>query len=372
MISVMLQQTLIITTFVMGMMMVIEYVNIQTRGMWSERIQHSPFMQIILGSLMGIIPGCLGSYTMVSLYVHRVVMFPALVATMIATSGDEAFLMFSIIPGTALKLNIILFLVAIVAGFIIHFTVKNRFIGLKGHVELPLHERDEECAPVRPSTLVENFKNISFTRALLIAGILGLLFMLFTGIIDGSHHLNTLMGGETEIHSHSHAGHDHSHDHGHDHSEADWIRISLIGLFVILLFIVSIAQEHFLHEHIWHHIIKKHFYKIFLWTLGVLIAIYFVNQYVNLSGWITANLWIVLGLALLIGIIPESGPHYIFVMLFAQGALPFSILLASSIVQDGHGTLPLLAESQKSFVAVKIANMLVAFIVGGAGILLGW
>ncbi|MDO8899504.1 MAG: putative manganese transporter, partial [Bacteroidales bacterium] len=100
--------------------------------------------------------------------------------------------------------------------------------------------------------------------------------------------------------------------------------------------------------------------------------IYFVNQYVNLSGWITANLWIVLGLALLIGIIPESGPHYIFVMLFAQGALPFSILLASSIVQDGHGTLPLLAESQKSFVAVKIANILVAFIVGGAGILLGW
>lgn len=370
MIATMLQQTFIITTFVLGMMMMIEYINIQTRGMWSHRIQGSPFGQIILGSIMGLIPGCLGSYTVVSLYVHRVVMFPALVATMIATSGDEAFLMFSVIPGTALMLNGILLLIAITAGFIVHFTVKNRYIGLKGHGDLPLHSRNDECHPMRLSAIRDNFKNISFTRALLVAGTLGILFMLLSGIIDGSHHLNTLMGADFDMHH----GHDHSH-HGHDHdhhSEADWIRYSLIGLFSIILIIVSIAGDHFLQDHLWQHIIKKHFHKIFLWTLGVLAAIYFVNQYVDLHTWITANIWVVLGLALLIGIIPESGPHYIFVLLFAQGALPFSILLASSIAQDGHGTLPLLAESQKSFIAVKLVNLLVALLAGAAGILLGF
>lgn len=367
MIATMLQQTFIITTFVLGMMMMIEYINIQTRGMWSHRIQRSPFGQIILGSIMGIVPGCLGSYTMVSLYVHRVIMFPALVATMIATSGDEAFLMFSVIPGTALKLNAILLIIAIVAGFVVHFTVKNRFIGLKGHGDLPLHNRNDECHPMQFSAIRHNFQNLSFTRALLVAGTLGILIMLLSGIIDGSHHLNTLMGADFDLHH----GHDHAHDHEH-HSEADWIRYSLIGLFSIILLIVSIAGDHFLQEHLWQHIIKKHFHKIFLWTLGVLAAIYFVNLYVDLHSWISANIWIVLGLALVIGIIPESGPHYIFVLLFAQGALPFSILLASSIAQDGHGTLPLLAESQKSFVAVKLVNLLVAFLAGAAGILLGW
>lgn len=366
--QLMLQQTLIITTFVLGLMMVIEYVNIQTRGLWSEKIQRKPIMQILLGSFMGVIPGCLGSYTMVSLYVHRVVMFPAIVATMIATSGDEAFLMFSVIPATALKLNVILFFVALLAGILIHYTVRNKYIGLGSHAGLPLHSHAEECNPVHLRYAINNLKSLSFTRALLIAGILGILFMLVTGVVDGAHHLNTLMGDAGLVHDHAH-DHAHNHDHG---GEADWIRLSLIGLFVILLFIVLSAREHFLQEHLWHHIIKKHFLKIFAWTLGVLAFIFILNQYVDLRQWISENVWTVLLIALLIGIIPESGPHYIFVLLFAQGAVPFSILLASSIAQDGHGTLPLLAESPRGFVAVKIANLIVAFLAGSIGILMGW
>lgn len=370
MIATMLQQTFIITTFVMGMMIIIEYINIQTRGLWSHRIQDSPFLQIILGSLMGIVPGCLGSYTMVSLYVHRVVMFPAIVATMIATSGDEAFIMFSLFPADALKLNIILLVIAIISGFIVHFTVKNRYIGLKGHGDLPLHNPNEECHPFHPSSTIGNLRNLSFTRALLIAGVAGILILLLSGVIDGSHHLNTLMGGEVDLHhDHGHAADGHEHDHS---GEADWIRYSLIGIFSIIMFIIVSTKEHFLQEHLWQHIIRKHFAKIFLWTLGVLAVIFFMNQYINLQSWISANLWVVLMLALLIGIIPESGPHYVFVMLFAQGVLPFSILLASSIAQDGHGTLPLLAESPRGFAAVKIANLIVAFIAGAAGILMGW
>ncbi|KAF0130537.1 MAG: hypothetical protein FD155_1347 [Bacteroidetes bacterium] len=369
MVATMLQQTFIITTFVMGMMIIIEYINIQTRGLWSLQIQHSPFLQIILGTLMGIIPGCLGSYTMVSLYIHRVVMFPAIVATMIATSGDEAFIMFSLFPEDAFKLHIFLLLIAIVSGVIVHFTVKNKFIGLKGHGDLPLHNPNEECHPFHPSSSIENIRNLSFTRALLIAGVAGILILLFSGVIDGSHHLNTLMGGSVDLeHDHSHAVDGHEHDHS---GEADWIRYSLIGIFTVIMFIIVSTKEHFLQEHLWQHIIRKHFAKIFLWTLGVLIVIYFMNQYVNLETWISANLWVVLVLAILIGIIPESGPHYVFVLLFAQGVLPMSILLASSISQDGHGMLPMLAESPRGFIAVKLVNITVAFIVGAAGILMG-
>ena len=61
-------------------------------------------------------------------------------------------------------------------------------------------------------------------------------------------------------------------------------------------------------------------------------------------------------LAILIGIIPDSGPHLLFVTLFATGTVPFSVLLASSISQDGHAALPLLAESKRSFVKAKIST----------------
>ncbi|MDD3636173.1 MAG: putative manganese transporter [Bacteroidales bacterium] len=369
MITLILQQTLIITTFVMGMMMVIEYINVQTRGMWSQKLEKSPFTQIVLGAMMGIIPGCLGSYTMVSLYVHRVVMFPALVATLIATSGDEAFLMFSTIPATALKLTVILFAIALIAGVLTHIFVKNKFIGLRKEAMLPLHHQNESCNRYHPALIIENLRQISFTRALLIAGVLAILVSLLSGFVDGSHHLNTLMGAtESALHTHDHA-HDHSHDHG---GEADWIRISMILLLSAILFIVLTAKDHFLQEHLWQHIIKKHFIKIFLWTFGVIVGIYFVNQYINLQDWISSNLYLVLLIALLIGVIPESGPHYVFVILFAQGALPLSILLASSIVQDGHGSLPLLAESGKGFLAAKVINIAVGAIAGILGIWFGF
>ena len=74
---------------------------------------------------------------------------------------------------------------------------------------------------------------------------------------------------------------------------------------------------------------------------------------------------IVLIFAILIGIIPESGPHIIFITLFAQGIIPFYVLLVNSIVQDGHSTLPLLAHNKMDFLAAKGINVAVGIITGG-------
>jgi hypothetical protein len=49
-------------------------------------------------------------------------------------------------------------------------------------------------------------------------------------------------------------------------------------------------------------------------------------------------------------------------MLYARGVIPFSILLASSIVQDGHGMLPLLSYTVRDSLLVKLFNL--AFGVG--------
>ena len=130
------------------------------------------------------------------------------------------------------------------------------------------------------------------------------------------------------------------------------------------------SSDHFLEEHLWKHVLKKHLLRIFLWTFGALLVIHYLQMFIDVDTWIQTNIWIVLVIAVLIGIIPESGPHLVFVTLFAAGSLPFAILLASSLVQDGHGTIPLLAVSKKNFIILKLINVLVGFVIGGFGLLL--
>ncbi|MBQ8222468.1 MAG: arsenic efflux protein [Bacteroidales bacterium] len=392
---IILQQTLIITTLVIGMMMVIEFINVRTGGIWSNKLQKSPAIQIIFSIIMGIIPGCLGTYTVVSLYVHRVLNFPALMAALITTTGDEAFFMFSLFPEKALIINLIIVAIALIVAVTLQLTMKNKFIGLHREMSFPIHE-NESCSHNHHKhyNVKSNIKNISFVRALLITFCVGVLILVFSGIVDGSHQLNLLMGGQTEesvihsldnettckhnhettncegFHNHCHDTHHHEAEHHHDHGgEADWIRFILIVLFVTILIIVIVAEEHFLEEHLWEHVIKVHLPKIFLWTFGVILCLTIINNFVNIQDLIHSKPFVVLLLAILIGIIPQSGPHLLFVLLFAQGSLPLGIFLANCIVQDGHGALPLLAESRKAFLVSKGIKIAIALIVGTIGIL---
>ena len=385
---IILQQTLIITTLVLGMMMVIEFINVRTGGLWSKKLQTKPWIQILFAIVMGFIPGCLGTYTVVSLYIHRVVNFPALMAALITTTGDEAFFMFSLFPEKALLINLILIGIAIVVATLLQVTMKNKFVGLRDkEMSFPIHE-NESCSHThhhKHHNIKSNIKNISFVRALLITLSVGVLVLVLSGVIDGSHHLNLLMGGQTEesvihsmeshqiedstclhidCHNHNH-NHNHDHNHSHDHGgEADWIRFILIILFTAILIIVVVAEEHFLEEHLWEHVIKVHLPKIFLWTFGVILCLTIINNYINIHDIIDTKPFIVLLIAILIGIIPQSGPHLIFLILFANGDLPLGIFLANCIVQDGHGALPLLAESRKAFIISKGIKIIIALLIG--------
>ncbi|MBW2690526.1 MAG: hypothetical protein JRC99_11415 [Deltaproteobacteria bacterium] len=65
-------------------------------------------------------------------------------------------------------------------------------------------------------------------------------------------------------------------------------------------------------------------------------------------------------------------PHLVFLTLYTQSAVPFSVLLASSVVQDGHGMLPLLADSRRDFFRVKAINFAVGLALGLAGYFMRW
>jgi len=61
-----IKHALMITSFVFVMMLIIEYVNVQTRGQWQDSLKKHRWMQYIFSAFLGATPGCLGAFTVVA------------------------------------------------------------------------------------------------------------------------------------------------------------------------------------------------------------------------------------------------------------------------------------------------------------------
>jgi hypothetical protein len=252
-----------VTLFVLAMMIAVDFINVKTKGKLESILQTGrKWKQYIIASLLGAAPGCLGSFAGVSLYIHGMISFGALTGLMLATAGDEQFIMLAMIPDTALILFAILFLLGIITGYCTDYIVKKFKIQTCTDCEYKLYHPGEE------------------------------------------------------------------------------------------------GYKHYFKDHIWTHIVKGHLVRIFLWTFGALLVIKYGMSLVDLKNITSEYTFLLLILGALIGIIPESGPHLIFVMLFAEGLIPFSVLFTSSIVQDGHGMLPMLSFSIKDSVLIKVFNLI--------------
>ena len=131
------------------------------------------------------------------------------------------------------------------------------------------------------------------------------------------------------------------------------------------------VPEHFIREHIYGHVIKKHMPRLFMWLFFTILFLSIINSYIALEEVLPSNVLMLMLLAVLVGLIPESGPHLVFTVLFAQGLAPFSVLLASSIAQDGHGLLPMLSHSVKNTLVIKMFNVGFALMVGAVLLMAG-
>ena len=264
-----IQETVQITLLITLMMITVDAVNIWTRGKIATLLRgKKKSRQYVVASFIGAIPGCFGGFTDVTLYMHGLISFGALTGSMIASSGDEAFVMLAMFPEKAILLFGILFFIGIFGGQLTDVIVKKfKIVTCSDCPELVVHDTER-------------------------------------------------------------------------------------------------TFKHFLKEHVLEHIIKKHIWKIALWTFGALLVVEFGFHYLHLEKITSEYKLLLLFLGALIGLIPESGPHLIFVSLFANGLIPFSILLTSSIVQDGHGMLPMLSYSLKDSIKIKIINFTFGITIG--------
>lgn len=272
-----LQETAQVTALVLLMMVLVDVLNVRTRGRMRSLLRGpSGWRQYLLAPLIGALPGCAGAFSAVSLYQHGMISFGALTGAMLAASGDEAFVMLALFPDRALLLVALLVLLGIPAGWLTDRVVRRLRIGTC-----------EDCPEV------------------------------------------TL----------------HAHEHG---------------------------LRHYLRDHVWVHIIRRHLGRTALWTFGALLVVHTGLQHADLSGLVRQYPFALLLAAGLLGLIPESGPHLLFVTMFAHGLVPFSVLLTSSMVQDGHGMLPMLAYSVRASVVLKTFTLAFGLAAGTVVLLLGW
>jgi hypothetical protein len=338
-----LRQTIMVTGFVFVMMLVIEYVNVLTSGAWGHRLARNRWGQYLFAASLGVVPGCLGAFAVVAMYSHRLLSLGAVVAAMIATSGDEQFVMLALVPRQALLIFAVCFALGIAVGALVDALGGKRFAaGTLCCDGLEIHEHERARRPLFDlGGIRARWRDCSAAR-----GILATVLVLF---------LAGVIAGQVEP------------------AEWNWVRVTLATASAVALFIVATVPDHFLEEHLWRHVAKRHLPSIFFWTLGALAAIHLLIERAGLdiAGSTQGARWIILAVACLVGLIPQSGPHLVFVTLYARGEIPFSVLLASSIVQDGHGMLPMLAQSRRAFFIVKGIAFAAGIAVGAAALAMG-
>jgi len=122
--------------------------------------------------------------------------------------------------------------------------------------------------------------------------------------------------------------------------------------------------KHFLKDHIWKHVFMKHIPKIFLWLFFSLLLVTFLNEYIEISKLVFEHKSKAMIIAALVALIPMVGPNFILLTLYLSGSIPFSILLVSAIIQDGHGLFPIIGYSIKDALKIKAFNIVYALIIG--------
>lgn len=341
------KNALMITVFVFAMMLFVDFIDTISKNRLSAVMESGKWRQHFLSSFLGATPGCLGAFMNVSLYVHGIISFGAIVGGMIATSGDEAFVMLVKFPGTALLLFSLLFLSGVVFGCLSDKAIK--FLPINPSKSCP----EGSCGYCLENTVTEesrdkifnlrnireNFCSLSLTRFILLQLIICFLILVMFGVLGPIYW--------------------------------DWKQNTLIGLGFFFLIITVATSEHYLYSHIWEHIIRRHLLKVFLWSFGSLLFVNWGLNIWNLNTFIDQHILLVLLAGGLLGIVPESGPHIIFVMMYSEGLIPFSVLFTASFVQDGHGMLPLLSFSIKDSVLIKVFNLFLGLTIGSILFILG-
>ncbi len=118
---------LAVTVFVAAMVFLFSWLQYATAGKFVDAIRANKKWQPAIGALMGITPGCGGAIVMMPMYARGYVTYGTVIATLIATIGDAAFVLIgaaltdSSFIAPVVAVHVISFSVGIFWGYLIDF-----------------------------------------------------------------------------------------------------------------------------------------------------------------------------------------------------------------------------------------------------------
>lgn len=381
-----------VTVFVGIILLLFSFIDYKRQETFVSTIAKSEKYQPLIGSLLGIIPGCGGSILVMPLYVKGTVTFGTVVATLIATTGDSAFILLTQTPRDFLIITPICFIVGAAVGYIVDYykigawlkkrTTRGEIVDLeKEHEEAEAllddlyHENPIACRscslrhigheegdvvdmilhhenPLDPKRLGYKITHgcyIIFWIVLAVGFVLGVAELMQIDInrLPGLPDAGILVGG--------------------------------VGTLVTILFMfcskkIIQAQTHedtehkvfSLREAFAHNAQETAFVGTWVFAAYLIyeLGVYFAGgEQVVTAVMISTGLTAVL-LGALVGIIPGCGPQVIFVSLYLKGIFPFAALLSNAVSQDGDALFPLIAMDRKAAFWATVLNTIAALVVG--------
>lgn len=385
--------------FVGAVLLIFGYIDYKKSGEFVRKIEQSKKWQPVLGALLGLTPGCGGAIFVMPLFVKGKVSFGTVVATLIATMGDSAFVIISTLPLHYLLVSIFSFVAAIITGYIVdYYKVGDKLLSKMR--KLPKEELDKMHEKTDHMTQNYECKNLKICKEDIIS------------------HIGHDEGDEVDLALHHKAkGHQEHNSLGYKFTHKGytiyWVIISMgLILGIALLFqvdvnglfipnlgaIIGIGGTFFsivlmimakkflqdetheeaelkvmsLKETLIHSAQETAFVSTWVYVAYLIYEFgvfalgggnYGVGEAIMTEVMTSAGLMAVI-IGALIGLIPGCGTQVIFVALFTKGMVPFAALLANAISQDGDALFPLLAIDRRSSLWATVITTIPAIILG--------
>ena len=292
-------------------------------------IEKNKSYEIPTSAFLGVIPGCGGAIMVMSLYTRGVVSFGSVLAALIATMGDAAFLLIASKPQAALIILPITFLTGVIFGYIVKPFTKNFInkISLKKDLNKNLPK----------NKIPKNF--YSFWLMCLIPGII-------LGLLNAFQvEISFYIFGIDLIHSFS----------------------FVLAMYCILLWVfnpLTDIQMASIHENSLRRVADTTCFV----TVWVIIA-FVTYELIDLStkGLIFDSLkyfgpFIPL-MAIIIGFIPGCGPQIMITSMYVSGQIPMSAQIGNSISNDGDALFPAIAISPKAAIIATLYSAIPAIFI---------
>ena len=367
---------LAVTVFVAAMVLLFSWLQYATSGRFVEYIREKKKLQPIIGALMGLTPGCGGAIVIMPMYARGYVTYGTVLATLIATLGDSAFVLIGAAVADSrfiaplIAVHIISFLVGISWGYFVDFAdiTPRRPLGRFGPTigQEPVTSDSTNDSPIDdlpreiPGGLGYKILHQGYLIWWLVT-IVGLFFAIMLLVWSGqdadyslelSYNPTTLDGFIT------------------------WIGIIGTTFSVTLYFAqknwfaddteATIGDKlHSMRETMVHAASETAF--VTFWVMIAYLAFEFSMLFSGITEQDMSNYGdgiIAVMAAAIIGLIPGCGPQIIAITAYTKDIISFPALTANAISQDGDALFPLLVRHKSASLWATVHTTIPAIIAG--------